>query len=203
MIAYTGLEPARPCRRPRASTGASGSRPTSTAMRELLDPVLERAGENLGRCARPLQLGARARSVTTEVGVVSATWPSACSASTSWCCSTRPRRRAAAPAVRAAQPRAGDAGVRRRRGRVHDLGGAARGHPRRAVRRRAVAARPRRRAGARAAAQRRAADGGAAQAADPQPRRGQARGRRAAPRGSRSRSSPATPSARRSIACRR
>ena len=30
--------------------------------------------------------------VSTEVGVVSATWPSACSASTSWCCSTRPSR---------------------------------------------------------------------------------------------------------------
>ena len=131
VTAYTGLAaraaaaPARGDRPPRV-----GRRPTSRRCAALLDPVLERAGEGLGPLEPAVQARRSAWCSRPRSAWSSATWPSACSASTSWCCSTRPSTAPAATAVRDAQPRPGGAVVRRRGGGVHDLGGAARGHPR-------------------------------------------------------------------------
>ena len=69
VTAYTGLKPGRPLPPPEGIGRREWVRTNITAMRSLLDPVLERAGEGLGplRPAAQLALGV---VVTTEVGVV-------------------------------------------------------------------------------------------------------------------------------------
>jgi coenzyme F420 biosynthesis associated uncharacterized protein len=69
VIAYTGLEPAQPLPPPEGIGRREWVQTNIKAMRSLLDPVLERAGEGLGplRPAAQLALGV---AVTTEVGVV-------------------------------------------------------------------------------------------------------------------------------------
>jgi coenzyme F420 biosynthesis associated uncharacterized protein len=69
VTAYTGLKPARPLPPPEGIGRREWVRTNIKAMRSLLDPVLERAGDGLGplRPAARLTLGV---IVTTEVGVV-------------------------------------------------------------------------------------------------------------------------------------
>jgi coenzyme F420 biosynthesis associated uncharacterized protein len=69
VTAYTGLTPARPLPPPEGIGRREWVRTNIKAMRSLLDPVLERAGDGLGplRPAARLALGV---AVTTEVGVV-------------------------------------------------------------------------------------------------------------------------------------
>jgi coenzyme F420 biosynthesis associated uncharacterized protein len=69
VTAYTGLTPSRPLPRPEGINRREWVQTNITAMRSLLDPVLDRAGEGLGplRPAAKLALGV---VVTTEVGVV-------------------------------------------------------------------------------------------------------------------------------------
>ena len=69
VTAYTGLQPARPLPRPEGIDRREWVQTNIKAMRSLLDPVLERAGEGLGplKPAGRLALGV---VVTTEVGVV-------------------------------------------------------------------------------------------------------------------------------------
>ena len=156
VTAYTGLRARRGrCRRPRASAArewvatniardARAARPGARARRR--GPRAAAAG----RCSSTLGLVRHAPRSAVVLGYLA----QRVLGQYELVLLDEARRRApAAAAVRAAQPR------RRRcsafgadeRG-VHDLGDAARGHPRGPVRRRAVAARPRRRARARAAA---------------------------------------------------
>ena len=69
VTAYTRLEPARPLPPPEGIGRREWVRTNIKAMRSLLDPVLERAGDGLGplKPAAKLALGV---VVTTEVGVV-------------------------------------------------------------------------------------------------------------------------------------
>jgi len=69
VTAYTGLEPARPLPPPEGIGRREWVQTNIKAMRSLLDPVLDRAGEGLGplKPAAKLALGV---VVTTEVGVV-------------------------------------------------------------------------------------------------------------------------------------
>ncbi len=69
VTAYTGLAPARPLPPPEGIDRREWVKTNIKAMRTLLDPVLDRAGEGLGplRPAARLALGV---VVTTEVGVV-------------------------------------------------------------------------------------------------------------------------------------
>ena len=69
VTAYTGLQPARPLPPPEGIGRREWVQTNIRAMRSLMDPVLERAGEGLGplRPAAQLALGV---VVTTEVGVV-------------------------------------------------------------------------------------------------------------------------------------
>jgi coenzyme F420 biosynthesis associated uncharacterized protein len=69
VTAYTGLRPTRPLPPPEGVDRREWVRTNIKAMRSLLDPVLERAGEGLGplRPAAKLAVGV---VVTTEVGVV-------------------------------------------------------------------------------------------------------------------------------------
>ena len=69
VTAYTGLAPARPLPPPEGIGRREWVQTNIKAMRSLLDPVLDRAGEGLGplRPAAKLALGF---AVTTEVGVV-------------------------------------------------------------------------------------------------------------------------------------
>ncbi len=48
MTAYTGLEPARPLPPPEGISRREWVKSNIDAMRQLLDPVLERAGKGLG-----------------------------------------------------------------------------------------------------------------------------------------------------------
>ena len=68
VTAYTGLEPARPLPPPEGIGRREWVQTNIKAMRTLLDPVLDRAGEGLGplKPAAKLVLGV---VVTTEVGV--------------------------------------------------------------------------------------------------------------------------------------
>ncbi|HEX4012149.1 MAG TPA: zinc-dependent metalloprotease [Solirubrobacteraceae bacterium] len=69
VSAYTGLEPTRPLPPPEGIDRREWVRTNIKAMRSLLDPVLERAGEGMGplRPAAKLAVGV---VVTAEVGVV-------------------------------------------------------------------------------------------------------------------------------------
>ena len=69
VTAYTGLEPARPLPPPEGIGRREWVQTNIKAMRTLLDPVLDRAGDGLGplKPAAKLALGV---VVTTEVGVV-------------------------------------------------------------------------------------------------------------------------------------
>ena len=148
------------------------------SMRLLLDPVLKRAGDNLGPLKPVMEIG-MGIILSTEVGVVVGYLGQRVLGQYELVLLDEAvEDRPAAPALRTPQPRAGGAGVRGRGGGVHDLGDAARGHPRGPVRRRAVAPPPRGRPRARAAQERRGAPGRTAQAAHPQHRRGQAGARR-------------------------
>jgi coenzyme F420 biosynthesis associated uncharacterized protein len=69
VVAYTGLEPARPLPPPEGIERREWVRANVSAMRRMLDPVLERAGEGLGPLRPPVQL-AVGLMVTSEVGVV-------------------------------------------------------------------------------------------------------------------------------------
>jgi coenzyme F420 biosynthesis associated uncharacterized protein len=69
VVAYTGLEPARPLPPPEGIDRREWVRANVSAMRRMLDPVLERAGAGLGPLRPPVQL-AVGLMVTSEVGVV-------------------------------------------------------------------------------------------------------------------------------------
>jgi coenzyme F420 biosynthesis associated uncharacterized protein len=69
VTAYTGLEPARPLPLPEGIGRREWVATNIRAMRSLLDPVLQRAGEGLGPLRPAAQLAAGV-VVTTEVGVV-------------------------------------------------------------------------------------------------------------------------------------
>jgi len=69
VTAYTGLEPSRPLPPPEGIGRREWVQTNIRAMRKLLDPVLERAGDGLGPL-RPAARLAAAVVVTTEVGVV-------------------------------------------------------------------------------------------------------------------------------------
>jgi coenzyme F420 biosynthesis associated uncharacterized protein len=69
VTAYTGLEPARPLPPPEGISRREWVKSNIDAMRQLLDPVLDRAGEGMGalRPAVEISLGLM---LSTEVGVV-------------------------------------------------------------------------------------------------------------------------------------
>jgi coenzyme F420 biosynthesis associated uncharacterized protein len=69
VVAYTGLAPARPLPPPEGIDRREWVRANVSAMRRMLDPVLERAGAGLGPLRPPVQL-AVGLMVTSEVGVV-------------------------------------------------------------------------------------------------------------------------------------
>jgi coenzyme F420 biosynthesis associated uncharacterized protein len=69
VVAYTGLEPSRPLPPPEGVDRREWVRANVSAMRRMLDPVLERAGAGLGPLRPAVQL-AVSLMVTSEVGVV-------------------------------------------------------------------------------------------------------------------------------------
>jgi coenzyme F420 biosynthesis associated uncharacterized protein len=69
VTAYTGLQPVRPLPPPEGISRREWVSANLQSMRELLDPVLQRAGENLGPL-RPAAQIATGLVVSTEVGVV-------------------------------------------------------------------------------------------------------------------------------------
>jgi coenzyme F420 biosynthesis associated uncharacterized protein len=69
VTAYTGLEPSRPLPPPEGIGRREWVRSNIQAMRGLLDPVLERAGDGLGPLRPAVQLAVSV-AVTAEVGVV-------------------------------------------------------------------------------------------------------------------------------------
>jgi coenzyme F420 biosynthesis associated uncharacterized protein len=69
VIAYTGLEPARPLPDPEGISRREWVASNVDSMRQLLDPVLERAGSGLGPLKPAMQI-AVGLVLSTEVGVV-------------------------------------------------------------------------------------------------------------------------------------
>jgi coenzyme F420 biosynthesis associated uncharacterized protein len=69
VVQYTGLAPTRPLPPAEGIDRREWVRSNVAAMRRMLDPVLERAGDGLGPLRPPVQL-ALGLMVTTEVGVV-------------------------------------------------------------------------------------------------------------------------------------
>lgn len=69
VVAYTGLRPDRPLPAPEAISRREWVSSNIEAMRALLDPVLERAGKNLGPLRPAMQIAA-GLMLSTEVGVV-------------------------------------------------------------------------------------------------------------------------------------
>ncbi len=69
VIAYTGLTPARPLPEPEGISRREWISSNVGAMRVLLDPVLERAGEGMGPLKPAMQIGI-GFALSTEVGVV-------------------------------------------------------------------------------------------------------------------------------------
>jgi coenzyme F420 biosynthesis associated uncharacterized protein len=69
VVAYTGLHPARPLPAPEGIGRREWVASNIDAMRMLLDPVLARAGENLGPLRPAIQIG-MGLVLSTEVGVV-------------------------------------------------------------------------------------------------------------------------------------
>jgi coenzyme F420 biosynthesis associated uncharacterized protein len=69
VIAYTGLEPTAPIPPPEGIGRDEWVRSNIVAMRQLLDPVLERAGQGLGPLRPAMQIGI-GLVLSTEVGVV-------------------------------------------------------------------------------------------------------------------------------------
>ena len=69
VIAYTGLQPARPLPQPEGISRREWVISNIGSMRALLDPVLERAGQSLGPLRPAMQIGV-GFLLSTEVGVV-------------------------------------------------------------------------------------------------------------------------------------
>ena len=69
VVAYTGLEPARPLPPPEGISRHEWVETNLKSMRLLLDPVLTRAGENLGPLKPAVEIG-MGIILSTEVGVV-------------------------------------------------------------------------------------------------------------------------------------
>ena len=69
VIAYTGLQPARPLPSPEGIGRREWVASNIGSMRALLDPILNRAGQNLGPLRPALQIGV-GLVLSTEVGVV-------------------------------------------------------------------------------------------------------------------------------------
>jgi coenzyme F420 biosynthesis associated uncharacterized protein len=69
VVAYTGLEPARPLPPPEGVTRHEWVGTNLDSMRLLLDPVLKRAGDNLGPLKPAIEIG-MGIILSTEVGVV-------------------------------------------------------------------------------------------------------------------------------------
>ena len=117
VIAYTGLQPARPLPEPEGISRREWVASNVASMRTLLDPVLERAGEGLGPLRPAMQIGV-GLMVSTEVGVVLGYLAQRVLGQYELVLLDEAvPRSAAAAAVRAAEPRAGGAvrsGPRRR-----------------------------------------------------------------------------------------
>jgi coenzyme F420 biosynthesis associated uncharacterized protein len=69
VVAYTGLEPSTPIPPPEGIDRHEWVQSNIAAMRQLLDPVLERAGEGLGPLKPAMQIGI-GLILSTEVGLV-------------------------------------------------------------------------------------------------------------------------------------
>ena len=69
VVAYTGLEPAKPLPPPEGITRQEWIAANLDSMRLLLDPVLKRAGDNLGPLRPAVEIG-MGIILSTEVGVV-------------------------------------------------------------------------------------------------------------------------------------
>jgi coenzyme F420 biosynthesis associated uncharacterized protein len=69
VVAYTGLQPARPLPPPEGISRREWVSSNVDSMRLLLDPVLQRAGENLGPLKPAMEIG-MGFVLSTEVGVV-------------------------------------------------------------------------------------------------------------------------------------
>jgi coenzyme F420 biosynthesis associated uncharacterized protein len=69
VVAYTGLQPANPLPPPEGISRKEWVSSNLGAMRQLLDPVLERAGKGLGPLRPAMQIGIGV-VLTTEVGLV-------------------------------------------------------------------------------------------------------------------------------------
>ena len=69
VVAYTGLEPTTPIPPPEGIGRPEWVQSNIGSMRQLLDPVLERAGEGLGPLRPAMQIGI-GLMLSTEVGLV-------------------------------------------------------------------------------------------------------------------------------------
>ena len=69
VVAYTGLQPARPLPEPEGISRSEWVTSNIASMRTLLDPVLERAGNSMGPLRPAMQIG-MGFVLSTEVGVV-------------------------------------------------------------------------------------------------------------------------------------
>jgi coenzyme F420 biosynthesis associated uncharacterized protein len=69
VVAYTGLRPARPLPEPEGISRREWVQSNVSSMRALLDPVLARAGKNLGPLRPAIEIG-MGIVLSTEVGVV-------------------------------------------------------------------------------------------------------------------------------------
>ena len=69
VVAYTGLQPARPLPEPEGIGRREWVQSNVSSMRALLDPVLARAGQNLGPLRPAIEIG-MGIVLSTEVGVV-------------------------------------------------------------------------------------------------------------------------------------
>ena len=69
VVAYTGLEPARPLPPPEGISRREWVASNIESMRALLDPVLSRAGKNLGPLRPAIQIGMGV-AMSAEVGIV-------------------------------------------------------------------------------------------------------------------------------------
>ena len=69
VVAYTGLQPARPLPEPEGIGRREWVQSNVSSMRALLDPVLARAGQNLGPLRPAIEIGMGV-VLSTEVGVV-------------------------------------------------------------------------------------------------------------------------------------
>ena len=169
MVAYTGLIPTTPLPPPEGINRREWIATNIASTQALLDPMLERMTEQLGPAKGAAQLWLGVAS-SAEIGVLIGYLAKRVLGQYEFVL-LRENADGREPRLLFVLPNLGERGraIRGRRDRVRHLGGAARGHARGAVQRRALAAGPSGEPGPRAAGQRRGAHGHAPAAATAQP----------------------------------